>query len=563
MTCTGGKIYKACGPAAGQPVCGASTEQSEDAKKGCVEGCYCPEGTVLHNNQCITRDKCPCKLRSKDFPPGAEVSKECNTCNCNNGKWICTQISCGARCAAVGDPHYTTFDGKRYDFMGQCSYYLVKTNTLSIEAENVACSGAISAAMNLPVSVSGGLPSCTKALTIKMEGQIIKLKQNHDLVVNGQDVTEVPYRISNITIRSVSSVFLIVDLPNGIQVWWDGTNRAYIDIPPLFTEKTKGLCGTFNNNQKDDFLTPENDVEKSVIPFANKWKTSEKCADVPDLLRSHPCSVNIHNQPVAEKHCEIIKSSTFAACHWLVDPESYYQDCLYDMCSCEFKVSKCLCSTVAAYAEECARQNVKILWRDSVRDCGIHCSTGQKYQVCGNSCTRTCLDIATRPTCTPQCVEGCNCPEGEALDDIGECIPIGECKCYLDGIQFHAGYKEIRNTTKGSELCTCLNANWNCGPATPQELAKYPKSNDVQTLCSATENKEFTHCETPEPVTCKNMHDPDYFSASICHPGCKCKDGFVVDTTTGKCVKPAECPCHHSGRSYKENATVQNDCNTW
>lgn len=25
-------------------------------------------------------------------------------------------------------------------------------------------------------------------------------------------------------------------------------------------------------------------------------------------------------------------------CHWVVDPEQFYHDCLYDMCSCEFKV---------------------------------------------------------------------------------------------------------------------------------------------------------------------------------------------------------------------------------
>lgn len=54
------------------------------------------------------------------------------------------QVSCGARCSAIGDPHYQTFDGKKYDFMGQCTYYLVKTDNFSIEAENVACTGSIS-----------------------------------------------------------------------------------------------------------------------------------------------------------------------------------------------------------------------------------------------------------------------------------------------------------------------------------------------------------------------------------------------------------------------------------
>lgn len=146
MQCTGGKIYMPCGPKGGQPVCGSAVETPED--EVCEEGCYCPEGTVLHENKCITKNKCPCRLRGKSFPSGASIPKDCNTCTCSEGQWICTQVSCGSRCSAVGDPHYVTFDGKRYDFMGQCSYYLVKGDNFSIEAENIACTGAISEVFN-------------------------------------------------------------------------------------------------------------------------------------------------------------------------------------------------------------------------------------------------------------------------------------------------------------------------------------------------------------------------------------------------------------------------------
>ncbi|XP_030749920.1 hemocytin [Sitophilus oryzae] len=561
MKCTGGKVYMNCGPKKGQAMCGAVSILPEVGDT-CIEGCYCPEGTVLHDNKCITRDQCPCKLRGKSFSPGSSIPKDCNTCTCNNGEWECTQVSCGARCGAVGDPHYITFDGKRFDFMGQCSYYLMKTDNFSIEAENVACAGAISEAMNFPVSVSAGLPSCTKTVTIRINGQVIKLKQNHDVVVNGIDITKIPHNVAGVNIRAVSSIFLQTELPNGIEVWWDGMTRVYIDLPANFKDKTRGLCGTFNSNQKDDFLTPDDDIEQSVIAFANKWKTEEMCNDVPEVLSNHPCDVNLHKKVAAEKHCSKLRSDLFKDCHWYVDPEQFYQDCMYDMCSCEFKISKCLCPTLSAYALECSSKGVKIDWRNEVRECGIHCPGGQKYQVCGNACTRTCNEISLRPDCKRQCVEGCNCPEGEALDDNGECIPIGQCKCQHEGLDFPAGYKEIRPGTKGLELCTCLHAIWQCKLATIAEIQDFPRANDLKAKCDSSRNFEFTTCEDVEPVTCKNMHKNDHFSPTVCHAGCKCKEGYVLDSRNKICVKPTDCPCQHGGRSYKEKSIVQNECNT-
>lgn len=59
------------------------------------------------------------------------------------------------------------------------------------------------------------------------------------------------------------------------------------------------------------------------------------------------------------------------------------------------------------------------------------------------------------------------------------------------------------------------------------------------------------------------MYSYEPVSSAVCHAGCQCKFDYVLDTSTQICVKPSECSCHHGGKSYAENSTVQSDCNSW
>ena len=104
-----------------------------------------------------------------------------------------------------------------------------------------------------------------------------------------------------------------INLENGLNVLWDGQNRIYIDAPPALFGQTMGLCGTFNKNQNDDFMTPSHDVEAEVSSFAERWRASDTCHK-----RSRRRSDRTHceSQPQklddAQMLCSVLKLDTFS-----------------------------------------------------------------------------------------------------------------------------------------------------------------------------------------------------------------------------------------------------------
>ena len=71
--------YKACGspnPLTCKNRCG--TQPTLPVK--CVEGCFCPNGTVKHNGDCIKPEKCPCYVGKQVYEEGQSITKTEGKC---------------------------------------------------------------------------------------------------------------------------------------------------------------------------------------------------------------------------------------------------------------------------------------------------------------------------------------------------------------------------------------------------------------------------------------------------------------------------------------------------
>ena len=108
MECENGMVFNSCGHG-----CFATCADPvpSDCEETCVEGCYCPPGTVLEDGHCIDAADCRCLFEGKFLENGNSWNDtvQCETCSCVDGGIIeCDPLACD-KCPAGEVP--VSFEG--------------------------------------------------------------------------------------------------------------------------------------------------------------------------------------------------------------------------------------------------------------------------------------------------------------------------------------------------------------------------------------------------------------------------------------------------------------------
>lgn len=227
--------------------------------------------------------------------------------------------------------------------------------------------------------------ACTKSVTVKIANDYtlsdIHLMQGGKVAING--IEAAIYRPiimglgRSIWIGRIGPMAVMLIFKDGLQLTWDGFTYAFIDAPPSYHNRTMGLCGNFDSIPDNDMKTPDGKMEPSQDEFGKEWRVKELCDPKNENANvSHPCDANKENKKQALKACTMLKSNIFQECE--VDPEPYYNDCMYDMCACQGDRAMCMCTIFAAYGNECGRQGKQVQWRDKIPECGMFLIMGNK-----------------------------------------------------------------------------------------------------------------------------------------------------------------------------------------
>jgi hypothetical protein len=286
--------------------------------------------------------------------------------------------------------------------------------------------------------------------------QLLSVKQ---VEVEGKTLP-VPQYFPGVKIEH-SGLYVIVTLSGAIDLTltWDGGMATYIDLGAKHMGEVSGLCGQYNGISADDFLTAGGDIEMDSNLFAMSWKVRPTQPDIDVELELGPCIDNPDREPWAKAQCGAITSDLFSRCHEIVDPQVFYDLCVYDACGCNSGGDcECLCTAVASYARACSDAGVHVHWR-SQELCPLQCEFGFMYLDCGPSCDITCenYDSPLVDDCAAGCVEGCHCPRGMVRQGM-ECVFIEQCPCVYEDVDYPAGSV----LTKSCQSCECENGKWNC-----------------------------------------------------------------------------------------------------
>uniref|UniRef100_K7FKI2 Fc fragment of IgG binding protein n=1 Tax=Pelodiscus sinensis TaxID=13735 RepID=K7FKI2_PELSI len=471
LPCPDNSHYEACGDAC--PASCSDRTANASCPEPCVETCQCNAGYVLSAGQCVPVGSCGCDYNGHYYQPSEEfwADENCRSrCRCDPslGMVLCQETSCKAseRCAVVngvrgcqpisystctasGDPHYTTFDGKKYDFMGTCIYQLARVcsqdptlTPFSIKVENN--------------NRGSKTVSFTKAVTLEVYGRNITLSQQHPRKIKVDGVfVDLPFYHEEKLQAYVSGAHVLIKTAFDLRVTFDWNSLVRVTVPSTYANALCGLCGDNNQTASDDLTMRDGRRAANAVQFAESWKVEESpgCSDI--CTGNCPLCSEAETQPYkGPRFCGLLTTGDgpFRECHRVINPAPFFDDCVLD--TCQYKGHRdALCSAISTYVTACQARGIPLgPWR-SASFCSPTCPRNSHYELCGNGCPATCHSLSAPDSCNAPCAEGCFCDAGFLLSG-DQCVPIARCGCVHHGRYYRRG-EEFYPSASCQERCRC------------------------------------------------------------------------------------------------------------
>lgn len=309
---------------------------------------------------------------------------------------------------------------------------------------------------------------------------------------------------------STSGRYIVLETDFNLRVSYDADHSVEVRVPTTYSNLTCGMCGNFNSRREDDYMMPDGQQAADSNALGESWKVPDgdpSCGVPPPL---EPCSAEEEKLYQSEQFCGILTASPgiFESCHAVINPQSYFDTCSYDLCALSGS-QDVLCGALEAYADACQAAGVTLLpWRNATfcreylpwscqRKAGLslcpvplakqrsttrsvvfafpegspflegfagpncplpvaalRCPANSYYDPCMTGCPATCVDQQAPQNCSKPCMEGCACTSGFLLSGDA-CVPEANCGCLFEGNYYSVSENPVASRSP-PEALLCL-----------------------------------------------------------------------------------------------------------
>ncbi|XP_054445138.1 zonadhesin [Pteronotus mesoamericanus] len=491
--------------------------QSPKPKCGlfCKPGCVCNSGFLFSDSHCINASSCNCFYNSSYYKPGTEwfspsctercrclpgsrvecLTSQCGThtvCQLKNGQYGCHPYGT-ATCLVYGDPHYLTFDGRHFSFMGKCTYVLAQPCGNSTEPSFKVV------VKNEERGQEG--TTCLSKVYVTLPETTITLLRGRRTLVGGQQVIlpAIPFKGIFLT---PSGRFVELQTTFGLRVRWDGDQQLFMSVPSAYYSKLCGLCGNYDGDSSNDNQMPDGRPARDEEELGNSWQTAEDMDKGCQKNKANPpsCNSTLQNTLSGPEFCGrlVVFHGAFEACLPHLMASVFFNNCVLDMCNFQ-GLQQMLCVHMAALTESCQDAGYLVKpWREP-QFCPLDCPPNSQYTMCAKLCPNTCHSSFSGMSCQDRCVEGCECNPGFVLSGL-QCVPRSQCGC-LDPAGHYFMLEQQWFKPGCSEICVCESNNkircarWRC---------------QTQEICSQQDG--IYGCHAQGSATCTVSGDPHYLT---------------------------------------------------
>ncbi|KAJ3078473.1 hypothetical protein HK102_004488, partial [Quaeritorhiza haematococci] len=178
-------------------------------------------------------------------------------------------VEAGACCFSWGDPHFGSFDGRKFDFQLGGTFWLIKSPQLLVQVLHFPCNNWVVCNAAIAIQHKNSVVIVSATLSPDSTGVQTTLYRGTHNIDSFETFSSSNSNRHELQFNDGTKVSLSVVYWAAQKVWY-GDIYAY--IPSTYFNTVSGLCGTYNANTRDDFMTANGTVARDATSFGRTWR---------------------------------------------------------------------------------------------------------------------------------------------------------------------------------------------------------------------------------------------------------------------------------------------------